>query len=87
MKCCKFELKEIIAVVIALAAVLGLGVMLLAEGNIMPGTTPELYQGQVLPALKKYSLALGVIFLVVSVSYILLGRSEDISTRLDDQNK
>lgn len=83
----KLTLGEIVAVIIAFAALIGLGAMLLAEGNIMAGATPEVYQGEVLPALQKYSLAIGVIFLVVSISYILIGRSEEISTRLDDQDR
>jgi hypothetical protein len=80
-------LTEIVAVVIAVAALAGLVVMLNSEIHILPGVTTELFESQVLPNLQIYSLALGLVLLVVSIAYILLGRAEDISTTLDKQDK
>jgi hypothetical protein len=87
MKSCKCSLTEIVAVVIALAALAGLVVMLNAEMQILPGVTTELFERQVLPNLQIYSLALGLVLLVASIAYILLGREEEISTTLDKQDK
>jgi hypothetical protein len=88
----KLSVRDWLAGLIALLSLAGLWVMFSAEGNVflshyaapMQQTLGE-YGVKVLPNLQRYSLAMGVILLAVSVAYILLGHEEDISTTLDEQ--
>lgn len=79
----KLGLKDILAVVVGLAALAGLAVMLNAEMHVVPteGFNYEHYKAVVLPGLKQYSAAFGAILLAVSVAYIMLGHENDVDTR------
>ncbi len=87
------SVRDLLAVLIAFVSLAGLGVMLLAEGNIaLPHyadpmvTIIQVYTAHVLPSLQRYSLAFGAILLAVSISLILLGHEEEIATTLNEQN-
>lgn len=90
----KLNWKDFLAVMIGLASAVGIYFMFNAEANIwlvkMVNNKPEAllqpaeilsrFNSAVLPSIQKYSLAMGAILLVVSISYILLGSQDDIST-------
>ena len=90
MKRSAFTWKDILAVLLGLSALAGLVVMFNSEAKVVLHnvSTPDVvlaqFNSQVLPGIKKYSLAIGAILLAVSISYILLGAQEDISTTLDE---
>lgn len=92
MKSPQLTLRDYLALLIGLASLAGLAGMFFAEGNVilshyaapMQQTFTE-YAHKVLPGLQKYSLAIGMIMLAVSVAYILLGHEEDIATALNEQ--
>jgi hypothetical protein len=83
----KLSLKDVLALFIGLAALVGLGVMLMSEPVVNAGLNLATYTSQVLPGLKNYAYALGLLLLVVSISYILLGRENDIETKADESSK
>ena len=92
MKRSELTWRDYFAVLIGLAALVGLVVMFNAEGNVVlqnAAAAPEVihneFNARVLPAIQKYSLAIGGLLLAASIAYILLGASEDISTTLDEQ--
>jgi hypothetical protein len=92
--------RDLAALLIAGASLLGLWVMFTAEGSIwlvkfVGGQPQELlqpvailnqYNHVILPSLQKYSWAIGLILFAVSVSYILLGSQDEIYTALDEPN-
>jgi hypothetical protein len=84
--------KDIVAVLLGVAALAGLVIMFNSEANVVLHnvSTPDVvlaqFNAHVLPSIKNYSLAIGAILLAVSISYILLGAQEDISTTLDEQD-
>ena len=92
MKRCDLTWKDIVAVLLGLSALAGLVIMFNSEAKVVlhnvatPDVVLAQFNAQVLPGIKKYSLAIGAILLVVSISYILLGAQEDISTALDEQD-
>ena len=92
MKRSELTWKDYLAVLLGLSALAGLVVMFNAEGNVVlhnvstPDVILQQFKQSVLPGMKKYSLAIGAILVVVSISYILLGAQEDISTTLDEQD-
>ena len=84
--------REWLAFFISVAALLGPIMMWNAEGLVKlanpaadPGAILADFQAKILPGIKQYSLAIGGVLLAISVSYILLGAQEDISTSLNDQ--
>jgi len=84
MKRSELTWKDIVAILLGLAALAGLVVMFNSEAKVVlhsvasPDVVLEQFKVQVLPGIKKYSLAIGAILLAVSISYILLGAQEDI---------
>ena len=92
MKRSELTWKDIVAVLLGLSALVGLVIMFNSEAKVVlhnvanPTVVLEQFNAQVLPGIKKYSLAIGAILLAVSISYILLGAQEDISTTLDEQD-
>lgn len=92
MKRSELTWKDYLAVLLGLSALAGLVIMFNAEGNVVlhnvstPTIVVDQFNHHVLPGIKKYSLAIGAILLAVSVSYILLGAQEDISTIVDEQD-
>ncbi len=84
----KLTLKDLgiiaVVLVLALGALLwGVITMLGAEPIAITGLDFAAYQEQVLPGLKQYSLVLGVVLVLVSIAYIILGRENDIETSLE----
>lgn len=81
----KLKLKDILALIIGLSVIACLVIMLNGEANVVPGPTfnYEHYVKVVLPGLKQYAGAFGIILLAVSIAYILLGSENDIATRPD----
>ena len=75
------KFRDLLAVVIAFAAAIGLAWMWLGEtkmvGEIVPNTPA--YDGMV-----NYLRGIGLVLLGVSIAYILLGHEEKISTTVDD---
>lgn len=55
------------------------GVELSSQFTSMSGLLTQ-YGAHVLPSLQKYSLAIGAVMVAVSVSHILLGHEEELST-------
>ncbi len=98
MNSSKNNWRDVLALLIAVASLFGLWVMFNAEGsvwlvNLVGGQPQEIlnpldifkqFQSVILPGLQKYSFAIGLILFAVSISYILLGAQEEISTALDD---
>lgn len=98
MNSSKNNWRDILALLIAVASLFGLWVMFNAEGSVwlvkFAGGKPEdilkpldiyqQFQSVILPGLQKYSFAIGLILFAVSISYILLGAQEEVSTALDD---
>lgn len=85
--------REWLAFFIGVAALAGPVIMWNAEGFVKlanpaadPGAILADFQAKILPGIQQYSLAIGGILLAISVSYILLGAQEDISTSLNDQD-
>ena len=91
---CQFTCREFLAVALALASLVGLAAMFMAESGVvltsqsmpMPALLTQ-YAARVLPSLQKYSLAIGVVMVAVSISYILLGHEEEISTIPAEQER
>jgi hypothetical protein len=95
--------KDMLAVVIALVALAGVGMMFNAEAGVWlqnslslqhltaitasPDDIRKTFVQFVLPNMQNYSLALGLVLFGASVAYILLGRENDIETVLDDRDK
>jgi hypothetical protein len=84
---CKLSAREGFAVLLALVSLAGVLAMFLAEGGVelssQSASMSDLltqYAARVLPSLQKYSLAIGAVMVAVSISYILLGHEEEIST-------
>jgi hypothetical protein len=92
MKRSELTWKDYLAVLLGFSALAGLVVMFNSEAKVVLHNvaTPEVvlqqFNAQVLPSIKKYSLAIGAILLAVSISFVLLGAQEDISTTLDEQD-
>lgn len=96
----KLNWKDFLAVIIGLASAIGIYVMFSAEAGIWlvkvtnGQAEPLLKQADiltrfneaVLPGIQKYSFAMGAILLAVSISYILLGSQDDISTSPNEPN-
>jgi len=96
MKSPNLSWRDVLAVIIALGALTGVAAMFLSEGHVVlpdqvvpMATTLRTYTDSVLPHLQKYSFAFGAILVAVSISYILLGHEEEISTSVaqPDQKK
>ena len=85
--------KDIVVILVSLASLAGVAFMLMAEGPVLqvaPGTSLEVVRSQfdaaILPTVVQYSLAFGLMLLVLSLVYILLvGREDDIITSSDEQ--
>lgn len=83
----KLNWKDFLAVAIGLVALAGLVIMFNSEGSVVlqnaagtPGQIVKDFNANILPAIQQYSLAIGAILFAVSISYILLGSQDDIST-------
>jgi hypothetical protein len=96
MKSPKLSWRDVLAVLIAVLALAGIAAMFMSEGHVVlpdqvvpMADTLRTYIGSVLPNLQKYSFAFGAILVTVSISYILLGHEEEISTSVaqPDQKK
>lgn len=59
---------------------------LLSQELLQPSAILSQYNSVILPSLKNYSMAIGLILLAVSVAYILLGAQDEISTLPDEPN-
>ena len=92
MKCCDLTWKDYLAVLLGFSALAGLVVMFNAEGHVVLSNVTsneavrDQFKAQVLPGIIQYSLAIGAILLAVSISFVVLGAQEDISTTLDEQD-
>jgi hypothetical protein len=98
MNSSKNNWRDLLALLIAVASLFGLWVMFNAEGSVwlvtLVGGQPEeilnplaiskQFEAVIKPGLQQYSLAIGVVLFAVSISYILLGAQEEISTALDE---
>lgn len=91
MKSSKLTWKDFGAVLIALATLYGIYVMFNSEGFVVlqnaagtPGQIVQDFNSKVLPAIKHYSMAIGLILLAVSIAYILLGSQDEIETNLSE---
>ncbi len=94
MTSCKLSWRDTLAVLLAVLSLVGLAAMFCAESSVvLPSKAApmsvifSIYGAHVLPALQKYSLAFGAILVVVSISYILLGHEEEISTVPGEQER
>jgi hypothetical protein len=96
MKSPNLSWRDVLAVIIALAALTGVAAMFLSEGHVVlpaevvpMAETLRTYTHSVLPNLQNYSLAFGAILVAVSISYILLGHEEEVATSVaqPDQKK
>lgn len=92
MKRSTLSWKELLAVAIAIVAFAGVVIMWRSEGHVFltdatgaPNVITRDFYNSILPAIKNYSMAIGGLLLAISISYILLGSEEDISTSLDEQ--
>jgi hypothetical protein len=94
MKRCSLRLKDLLAILIAVGAlIVGVPTMFNSEWYVAlknPAADPAAIRHEflthVLPGIQNYSLAIGAILLAVGIAYILLGAEEDISTSLDEQD-
>lgn len=98
MNSSKNNWRDVLALLIAVASLYGLWIMFNAEGsvwlvNLVGGQPEEIlnpldisskFKAVIKPGLQQYSLAIGIVLFAVSISYILLGAQEEISTALDE---
>lgn len=92
MKRSKITWREVLAALIGLVALIGIGIMFNAEGFVFlknaaadPSAIVAEFNAHVLPGIQRYSMAIGGILLAISIAYILLGAEDDIETSLNEQ--
>jgi hypothetical protein len=83
--------KEVVAVLIGIVALLSLLAIWQAEGSVVlkgglsdPGAIVEQFNKVILPGIKRYSFAIGMAFLAVGISFVLIDGEDELATVSDE---
>jgi len=82
-QCAQVHIRDVVALILPVLALLVIPCMFLAEKSVTPDTAGNLthYLQNVLPAMKHYALLFAAALLLTGVSLLLLGQENEIYTR------
>lgn len=84
------KFRELLALFITLGATIGLVLMFQGETSVVEiagsqsNQAYEYFESSVLPGLQTYSWGIGLVMLLVSIAFILVGYEEDVDTTTKD---